>query len=193
MASSTQAAITVAPDNATDIRRRPIWGVGGLVARGVSGLVNVPGLKDAALFAKEGAKVLKAPKWNDEQARKHIDNIEGVLARVNATLATCPELHPSKSLSIGQGEPDEVESFQREMEGYKAELEKALTEKYSIKLARQNDIAQFLAWKNERVSSCVADFCVDGSVQAKQAILMLSESNQQIQRLSALFEGESRK
>ncbi|CAE6536944.1 unnamed protein product [Rhizoctonia solani] len=170
MASTTRIAATVAPENATDIRRRPIWGVGGLVARGVSGLVNIPGIKDAALFAKKGAKALKAPKWNDEQTRKQIDNLEGVLARVDTTLAACPDLGRSKSFSTGRRELNEVESFRREMEAHKVELEETLAEKYSTKLARQNDIAQSLAQKNEEVSSCIADFCVSlfGSETAEQ-------------------------
>ncbi|KDN47503.1 hypothetical protein RSAG8_03643, partial [Rhizoctonia solani AG-8 WAC10335] len=77
------------------------------------------------------------------------------------------------------------------MMGFKSELERALGEKYSTKLARQSDIAQFLAQKNEQVSECVADFCVEGSLHAHRAVHMHLESNQQIQALSVLFAEQS--
>ena len=57
MALNAQAVLI--PNNGAIIRRRPVWGAGGIIAQSVSGLVNVPGLKDAVLFAKEGAKALK--------------------------------------------------------------------------------------------------------------------------------------
>ncbi|KAG8757693.1 hypothetical protein FRC11_004334, partial [Ceratobasidium sp. 423] len=200
MASSTQVAL--APNGTTGIRRRQFWGSGGLIAQGASGLVNVPGLKEAVLFAKEGAKALKrvyanqpdvlqAPKWNDEQARKQIGGLEGILARIDTPLVTRPDSCSSASPSIGQGELDEVELLRRDMEAHKMELEKALSGKYSSKLARQNDIAQFLAQKNEQISERVSNFCVDGGIKANQAVLMLSESERQIQILSVLLAGQS--
>ncbi|KDN47502.1 hypothetical protein RSAG8_03642, partial [Rhizoctonia solani AG-8 WAC10335] len=100
---------------------------------------------------------------------------------------------PPESHSITQTELDGVESFQRNMMGFKSELERALGEKYSTKLARQSDIAQFLAQKNEQVSECVVDFCVEGSVQAHRAAHMHLESNQQIQVLSVLLAEQSDK
>ncbi|CAE6474585.1 unnamed protein product [Rhizoctonia solani] len=79
------------------------------------------------------------------------------------------------------------------MMGFKSELEKALSEKYSTKLVRGSDIAQFLAQKNEQASECVVDFCVDGSIHAHRAVHMHLESNQQIQALSVLLAEQSEK
>ncbi|CAE6420402.1 unnamed protein product [Rhizoctonia solani] len=192
MASNAQAVVV--PNNGVIIRRRPVWGAGGLLAQSVSGLVNVPGLKDVAFFAKEGAKALKAPKLNDVQTRKQIGSIEGLLDRVDsvdAALATSHDLDPPGFHSMAQTELDGVKSFQRNMMGFKSELERALGEKYSTKLARQSDIAQFLAQKNEQVSECVVDFCMDGSIQAHRVAHMHLESNQQMQALSVLLVEQS--
>ncbi|CUA67790.1 hypothetical protein RSOLAG22IIIB_03219 [Rhizoctonia solani] len=165
MASNAQAVAV--PDNGAMIRRRPVWGVGGLIAKSASGLVNVPGLKDVVLFAKEGAKTLKpdifqAPKVNDAQTKKQIDSIKGLLDRmasVDAALAAARNTDIPVSRSINQGELDEVESFRQGMMAFRSELENTLNEKYSSKFTRQREIAQFLTQKNEQVSECVADFC----------------------------------
>ncbi|KAL5636466.1 hypothetical protein ACGC1H_000433 [Rhizoctonia solani] len=193
MASNARAVLV--PNNGA-IRRRPVWGAGGLLTESVSGLVNVPGLKDVVLFAKEGAKALKAPKLNDRQARKQIDSIEGLLDRVDsvdAALAMRRNPDPLESHSNNSGELDEVKLFQRNMLNFKSELERALSEKYATKLTGQNEIAQFLALKNEQVAGCVADFCVEGSIQAHRATRMYLESNQQVQALSVLLARQSEK
>ncbi|CAE6426667.1 unnamed protein product [Rhizoctonia solani] len=162
MSSSTQVAVS--PANIPNVRRRPIWRAGSLIAQSAFGLVNIPGLKEAALFAQEGAKapkpdVIQAPKWNDEQARKHIDVLKGILARVNASSTTRSRLHFSVPLSIEQGGPDEVESSRQDVEAHKAEPEKTLSEKDSSKLARQSDIARFLAQRNQRIAERIPGFC----------------------------------
>ncbi|KDN47504.1 hypothetical protein RSAG8_03644, partial [Rhizoctonia solani AG-8 WAC10335] len=176
---ATNAQAVVVPNNGAIIRRRPVWGAGGLLAQSVSGLVNVPGLKDVAFFAKEGAKALKAPKLNDVQTRKQICSIEELLARVGAQ----GSLYSPKSLSTVQEELDAVESFRRDLEDLKTELERALSDRYATKFARQHDIAQLLAHKDEQALKRAVDFCVDGSLRL----------NRLIPSLSVHLEGESRK
>ncbi|KAG8727141.1 hypothetical protein FRC11_013821 [Ceratobasidium sp. 423] len=184
------SATSVASVNLTNILRRPNWRVGGLIIQEISGLVNMPGLKDAVSFAKEGTKALEpnmfqAPKLNDIQARKQMDSVKGLINCVDVALATRP--------SPDREELGEVEVFRRAMEVYKAEIQKLLARKYCTKLACQYDIAKSLAQKKKEVSSCITDFCVSGSVRAYQATQMVSEFNQQSQILSDRLEGESRK
>ncbi|CAE6450107.1 unnamed protein product [Rhizoctonia solani] len=197
MASNKQAADTSTPDDTTNPHRRPMRGTGNLVARGLSELVSVPGLKDVASFAKEGVKALRSdifqgPGLNDVQTQKQLDIIERLLARTDkadAALITRHNHRPPESDPIAREGLDGIKSFRRRLEVYKAELEKSLKEDRSTKFAYQNDIAQFLVQKNEQVSECVSDFCVDGSIQANHAIQQLSESNQQIQMLSEVVAG----
>ncbi|CAE7140015.1 unnamed protein product, partial [Rhizoctonia solani] len=172
MASKVQAVAV--PNNGAIIRRRPAWGAGNLFAQGVAGLVNVPGLKDAVSFAKEGAKSLKAPKLNDAQTRKQICSIEGVLGTTDHNPGA-PEDHSPAQMGV-----ERVESFRRDMTDIKAELEKALREKYSTKFACQNEVAQFLAQKKDQVSGRISGFCLESSIQANYAVITLLESNQQM-------------
>ncbi|CAE6422599.1 unnamed protein product [Rhizoctonia solani] len=190
---ASNGPVAVAPKNTVKIRRRQIWGAGGLVAQGVSELIGVPGLKDTAVFFKEGAKALKAPKWDDDQARKQINGVEELLSWIDTTLTSFPEPHLPNPLLISEGRLDGVESFRRDMETHKTEIEITLNERYTTKLTRQNEVALFLTKKNEQVSECISDFCVDGSIRANHAMLVLSKSNQEIQALSVLIREQSQR
>ncbi|EUC67773.1 hypothetical protein RSOL_554440, partial [Rhizoctonia solani AG-3 Rhs1AP] len=138
-------------------RRRSFLGATGLVAKSLTKVVDLPGLREPVRAAQDIATALKAPKNNDAKAQELMGRIDDILRQIKF------------SNNAGHGELESEEWRNRypehcraaeKLEEIKVALATVKARTYTAKLARQNDIEQFLSSKEQELQMVIQDFYV---------------------------------
>ncbi|KEP52309.1 hypothetical protein V565_047580 [Rhizoctonia solani 123E] len=140
-------------NNPKNSRRRSFLGATGLVAKSLTKVVDLPGLREPVRAAQDIATALKAPKNNDANAQELIDRIEDILAQIKPSFGgteyeELKKYRPGLFVAIGK------------LEAIKLELLDIKSKNYATKLARQQDIEQFLNKKEHELHRAIQDLCV---------------------------------
>ncbi|CAE6451290.1 unnamed protein product [Rhizoctonia solani] len=147
---STNTQTTPKINTSKGSRRQSFLAAAGLVAKSLTEIVDLPGLREPSRAARDIVVALKAPKKNDEKTQELKDRIDEILAKIKPLASGGEHDMPAKSdpeLHIVIGKLDRI----------KAELIKIESRSYATRLARQQDIEQFLNEKERELHIVIQD------------------------------------
>ncbi|KAL5640686.1 hypothetical protein ACGC1H_001239 [Rhizoctonia solani] len=138
-------------------RRRSFLGATGLVAKSLTKVVDLPGLREPVRAAQDIATALKAPKNNDTKAQELIDRIEDILAQTKPSpggteYEELKKYRPGLFVAIGK------------LEAIKVEFLDTKSKNRRTKLARQQEIEQFLNKKEHELHMAIQDLCIQSAI-----------------------------